>query len=230
MNGGYDFPGSNSGIDLYALTGWLPESISFRNKGKGGKGGESDDDDASSSSSSSTKSNEKGKEAHGDKVWRKMESAHRHGDCLITMATGDELSEAEGERAGLVPGHAYAVLQVREVSLVQAGLPTSAPGAALSSSSSSSSSSSAASAADGGSSRNGVTSGGGGVVSNIGGGSSRSGGGVVRSMGVVRLLLVKNPWAKKRWRGNYSEIDERHWTPQLRQLLGYDPDTAKVID
>ena len=36
------------------------------------------------------------------------------GHCLVTIATG-ALNEAEADRAGLVPSHAYAVLDIRKV-------------------------------------------------------------------------------------------------------------------
>jgi len=89
VNGGYDFPGSNSGIDMYALTGWIPEQFRI-------------DDD----------------EFKPQRLWERMVSASKYGDCLLTVATG-ELPEAEAERVGLVPTHAYAVLQVRQAQGVQ---------------------------------------------------------------------------------------------------------------
>ena len=136
VNGGYDFPGSNSGIDMFALTGWIPEQ--FRTD-----------------------------EPHFEptRLWQRMQSASRYGDCLLTVATG-ELAEQQGreeETIGLVRTHAYAVLQVREV------------------------------------------------------------------LG-VRLLQLKNPWSRVRWKGAYSVQDAQRWTPALREALHYDQMGAAQSD
>ncbi|KDO20424.1 hypothetical protein SPRG_14362 [Saprolegnia parasitica CBS 223.65] len=132
VNGGYDFPGSNSGIDLFALTGWIPESLSFV--------------DASGPTS--------------DVIWQRLMSAYNFGDCLITIATGD-MPPDSARRVGLVPSHAYAVLNVLETSCG------------------------------------------------------------------VRLLRVKNPWNRKRWKGPYSLDDTQHWTPALQDEVGFDLDAAR---
>ena len=49
-----------------------------------------------------------------ERVWERLVSAHSFGDCLITVSTG-QMTDAEAERVGLVPTHAYAVLDVRDV-------------------------------------------------------------------------------------------------------------------
>ncbi|XP_055352711.1 calpain-7-like [Paramacrobiotus metropolitanus] len=85
--GGYDFPGSNSNIDLHALTGWIPERVNIRLK-----------EDS----------------FRPDEFFLKISERHKKGDVLATVATGD-MSAKESERTGLVPLHAYALLDVREV-------------------------------------------------------------------------------------------------------------------
>ncbi|XP_076050460.1 calpain-7-like isoform X2 [Oratosquilla oratoria] len=135
--GGYDFPGSNSNIDLFALTGWIPERVSISEK-----------------------------EFNKEKVFNKILDRMNKGDVLVTVATG-EMSDAAAERAGLVPTHAYALLDIRQVKV---------------------------------------------------GGQTK------------RLLLLKNPWSHLRWKGNYSELDQRSWTPELCKALQYDPKSAKAFD
>lgn len=133
--GGYDFPGSNSNIDLHALTGWIPERVAIRP-------GEPD--------------------FNSDALFDKLLTRMSKGDVLVTVATGD-LSDAEADRTGLVPTHAYAVLDTKKVK-------------------------------------------------------------------GVRLLQLKNPWSHLRWRGNYSELDTRHWTPELKDTLNFDPNSAAMFD
>lgn len=92
MCGGYDFPGSNSGIDLFSLTGWIPERIFF------------------------PKNPQKVRdfETAPERAWDRIFSAASFGDCLITVSTTRELTEDQADALGLVTGHAYAVLHVVE--------------------------------------------------------------------------------------------------------------------
>lgn len=52
-----------------------------------------------------------------DKIWDRIRDGFHLGQCLVSASTG-ALTEAEQENMGLVDRHAYAVLQVHEVSLV----------------------------------------------------------------------------------------------------------------
>ena len=63
--GGYDFPGSNSGVDLFCLTGWIPERIFFP------------EDPAKV----------RDFETPVDRAWERVYSANSYGDALITVST-----------------------------------------------------------------------------------------------------------------------------------------------
>ncbi|GLE01075.1 hypothetical protein PINS_up009888 [Pythium insidiosum] len=84
--GGYDYPGGNSGIDLFALTGWIPERLPIADYLN---------------------------DEHEDRIWEQLKSAFHFGDCIITMTTG-ELDKDAARAIGLVPLHVYAVLNVFE--------------------------------------------------------------------------------------------------------------------
>lgn len=85
LMGGYDFPGSNSGIDLHCLTGWIPEHIFIYDK-----------------------------YFVADNVWDRILDGIKYGDVLVTIATGD-MTEEEAIELGLVPTHAYAVIDIKNV-------------------------------------------------------------------------------------------------------------------
>ena len=42
--------------------------------------------------------------------------------------------------------------------------------------------------------------------------------------------MLKNPWSHVRWRGDYSELDAKHWTEELKKLLNYNPESAANFD
>jgi calpain-7 len=90
--GGYGFPGSNSGVDLFSLTGWIPESVIFAKE----------PDKVADY------------ETPPERAWERIFSACSYGDCLITVSSSLQLEENEAAAIGIVTGHAYAVLSVIE--------------------------------------------------------------------------------------------------------------------
>ncbi|KAI0841718.1 cysteine proteinase [Hypoxylon sp. FL0890] len=86
VRGGYNFPGSNSGTDLCALTGWIPQQLFLQ----------SDEVDC-------------------DRTWNRVKKAYDYGDVVVTIGTG-RLSLDEEETLGLAGEHDYAVLDMSETS------------------------------------------------------------------------------------------------------------------
>ncbi|RNJ55248.1 cysteine protease [Verticillium nonalfalfae] len=85
VRGGYDFPGSNSGTDLWVLTGWIPEQLFLQ----------SEDVDL-------------------NQTWSRMLQCQQERDLIITLGTG-RLTHTEEDALGLVGEHDYAVLRLEEV-------------------------------------------------------------------------------------------------------------------
>ncbi|KAK7886959.1 hypothetical protein WMY93_026580 [Mugilogobius chulae] len=52
----------------------------------------------------------------------------------------------------------------------------------------------------------------------------------IREYKGMRFLQLKNPWSHLRWKGRYSERDEKNWTPELLKYLNFDPKTAQKFD
>ncbi|KAL5504667.1 RIM13 [Sanghuangporus vaninii] len=94
LMGGYDFPGSNSSIDIHVLTGWIPEHIEIN---------------------SSTFEREK--------AFRRICEGFNRGSCVLTLGTGPRATDAphfvsalDGSQTKLLPAHSYAVLSIHEES------------------------------------------------------------------------------------------------------------------
>ena len=82
--GGYDFPGSNSGTDLWVLTGWIPQQVFLHSD-----------------------------EINPSLLWNRMFKAFDNGDVLVTMGTG-KMSDKLEHDIGLAGEHDYAVLDLQE--------------------------------------------------------------------------------------------------------------------
>ncbi|KAL8986363.1 MAG: hypothetical protein Q9205_000143 [Flavoplaca limonia] len=93
VRGGYDFPGSNSGSDLWIMTGWIPEQVFLH-------------------SQSLTRSG-RSEEIDHDALWRRVSRAFSYGDVLITLGTG-KITNVEESETGLISEHDYAVIDLRE--------------------------------------------------------------------------------------------------------------------
>ncbi|PCH36605.1 cysteine proteinase [Wolfiporia cocos MD-104 SS10] len=85
LMGGYDFPGSNSCIDLHALAGWIPEHICF-----------------------SSARNQL------ERLWARIVNGTARGYCLLTLGTGDRVETDALSPIPLLPDHCYAVIDVKD--------------------------------------------------------------------------------------------------------------------
>ncbi|KAK7057703.1 calpain catalytic domain-containing protein [Favolaschia claudopus] len=84
LMGGYDFPGSNSSIDLHALVGWIPEHLEIKSAS-----------------------------FEREATWTRLVNAFRTGKCMLTVGTGIN-PHITWRGVKLLPSHSYAVIDVKE--------------------------------------------------------------------------------------------------------------------
>ncbi|KAF8962724.1 hypothetical protein BDZ97DRAFT_1702205 [Flammula alnicola] len=84
LMGGYDFPGSNSSIDLHAFAGWIPEHVDL-----------------------------KGSTFEREKTWERIKKGFSSGQCVVTLGTGPT-PYARWRDIPLLPSHSYAVIDADE--------------------------------------------------------------------------------------------------------------------
>ncbi|KAJ7603725.1 hypothetical protein B0H17DRAFT_1222383 [Mycena rosella] len=84
LMGGYDFPGSNSSIDLHALVGWIPEHLEIKSPS-----------------------------FERERTWARIVDAFFAGQCMLTVGTGVG-TDISWRGINLLPSHSYAVIDVKE--------------------------------------------------------------------------------------------------------------------
>ncbi|KAJ7188874.1 hypothetical protein C8R46DRAFT_1056044 [Mycena filopes] len=84
LMGGYDFPGSNSSIDLHTLVGWIPEHLEIKSPS-----------------------------FEREVTWTRIVDAFVSGRCMLTVGTGVS-ADVNWHGVSLLPSHSYAVIDVKE--------------------------------------------------------------------------------------------------------------------
>ncbi|KAH7334763.1 hypothetical protein B0J17DRAFT_671415 [Rhizoctonia solani] len=85
LMGGYDFPGSNSSIDLHALTSWIPEHMYLN-----------------------------GNDFQREKSWKRIYEGFVNGKALLTLGTGETVTGEGRWKDILIAAHNYAIVGLED--------------------------------------------------------------------------------------------------------------------
>ncbi|KAI0262230.1 hypothetical protein BC834DRAFT_829325, partial [Gloeopeniophorella convolvens] len=85
LMGGYDFPGSNSSVDIHALAGWIPDYLEVKSPS-----------------------------FQREQTWSRLVRGFSQGQCVLTVGTDNRPTTDKG-RVRLLPAHCYAVTDVKEL-------------------------------------------------------------------------------------------------------------------